>query len=296
MKPRYLQPESSNRDRWTISYLDMMTILLIFFVAVAAKSQLVVSPSPSPPKPAVVEPEAVEPQKPRTNLAEIQTKLKAFDPHLDSRGLVISLPQAILFASGDDRISDNALPMVEQIADVLRDIPNQVSLVGHADFGIGDTLTTDPKIVYKEMPRFTPEAFCWLHNPNTAKFKQFRTGLDQLLQEGVIQVLQLRDAATKAPLLAAVGPLQFEVVQYRLESEYGAASRLEAAPWTVVRWLAAGLLESDLDSLSLPTGARLAYDMGRNPVILFANDWSANYFAQTNPKVARSSLPVGRAS
>jgi chemotaxis protein MotB len=133
MKPRYLQPESSNRDRWTISYLDMMTILLIFFVAVAAKSQLVVSPSPSPPKPAVVEPEAVEPQKPRTNLAEIQTKLKAFDPHLDSRGLVISLPQAILFASGDDRISDNALPMVEQIADVLRDIPNQVSLVGHAD-------------------------------------------------------------------------------------------------------------------------------------------------------------------
>jgi peptide chain release factor 3 len=125
-----------------------------------------------------------------------------------------------------------------------------IGLVGHADFGIGDTLTTDPKIVYKEIPRFTPEAFSWLHNPNTAKYKQFRTGLDQLLQEGVIQVLQLRDAATKAPLLAAVGPLQFEVVQYRLESEYGAASRLEAAPWTVVRWLAAGLTEPDLDALS----------------------------------------------
>jgi peptide chain release factor 3 len=169
-----------------------------------------------------------------------------------------------------------------------------IGLVGHDSFGIGDTLTTDPKICYKEIPRFTPEAFSWLHNPNTAKYKQFRTGLDQLLQEGVIQVLQLRDAATKAPLLAAVGPLQFEVVQFRLESEYGAASRLEATPWTVVRWLAAGLTEPDLDALSLPTDARLAYDMGRNPVILFANDWSANYFMQTNPKVALSSLPVGR--
>src|SRR3984957_12513432 len=169
-----------------------------------------------------------------------------------------------------------------------------IGLVGHADFGIGDTLTTDQSILYKEIPRFTPEAFAWLHNPNTAKYKQFRTGLDQLLQEGVIQVLQLRDAATKAPLLAAVGPLQFEVVQFRLESEYGAASRLEATPWTVVRWLAAGLTEPDLDALSLPTDARLAYDMGRNPVILFANDWSANYFMQTNPKVALSSLPVGR--
>src|SRR2546422_4193610 len=80
----------------------------------------------------------------------------------------------------------------------------------------------------REIPRFTPEAFAYLHNPNTAKFKQFRRGLDQLLQEGVIQVLGLRDAATKVPLLAAVGPLQFEVVQFRLESEYGAASRLES--------------------------------------------------------------------
>ncbi|HEY3860621.1 MAG TPA: peptide chain release factor 3 [Verrucomicrobiae bacterium] len=161
-----------------------------------------------------------------------------------------------------------------------------IGLVGHADFGIGDTLTTDPQIVYPEMPRFTPEAFSWLHNPNTAKHKQFRTGVDQLLQEGVVQVVQVRNAATKSPLLAAVGPLQFEVVQFRLESEYGAASRLEAAPWTVVRWLAPGLTEPELDALSLPTGARLGFDMSQNPVILFANDWSANYFAQTHPKVA----------
>lgn len=167
-----------------------------------------------------------------------------------------------------------------------------IGLVGHSEFGIGDTLTTDAAIRYNEIPRFAPESFAYLHNPNTAKYKQFRSGLDQLLQEGVIQVLELRDAASKTPLLAAVGPLQFEVVQFRLESEYGAVSRLEMAPWTVARWLPPTLKDAELDALSLPTGSRLACDIGRNPVILFANDWSAAYFLQTNPGVPLSSLPV----
>ena len=167
-----------------------------------------------------------------------------------------------------------------------------IGLVGHEGFGIGDTLTADPKILYKEIPRFTPEAFSYLHNPNTAKFKQFRQGLDQLLQEGVVQALYLRNSSIKVPLLAAVGPLQFEVVQFRLESEYGAASRLESAPWTVVRWLPADFREDDLDNLSLPTGSRIAYDIGKNPVILFQNEWSANYFGETNKNCPLSALPV----
>ena len=167
-----------------------------------------------------------------------------------------------------------------------------IGLVGHDSFGIGDTLTTDPRIIYKEIPRFTPEAFAHLHNPNTAKFKQFRQGLDQLMQEGVIQALYLRNSSIKTPLLAAVGPLQFEVVQFRLESEYGAASRLESAPWTVVRWLPPDMKEDDLDALSLPTGSRLAYDTGKNPVVLFPNEWAANYFNGTNKNCPLSALPV----
>jgi peptide chain release factor 3 len=167
-----------------------------------------------------------------------------------------------------------------------------IGLVGHDNFGIGDTLTTDPDITYREIPRFTPEAFAHLHNPDTAKFKQFRRGLDQLLQEGVIQVLELRDATTRAPLLAAVGPLQFEVVQFRLESEYGARSRLEPGPWTVARWLPLGTTEQALDAISLPTGATLAYDMGRNPLVLFPTEWSASYFGETNKLVPLSALPV----
>ena len=167
-----------------------------------------------------------------------------------------------------------------------------IGLVGHDSFGIGDTLTTDPKICYKEIPRFTPEAFSYLHNPNTGKYKQFRQGLDQLLQEGVIQALYLRNSSIKTPLLAAVGPLQFEVVQFRLESEYGAESRLESAPWTVVRWLPQTITEEELDGLSLPTGSKLAYDIVKNPVVLFNTEWSANYFAETNKSITLSALPI----
>lgn len=165
-----------------------------------------------------------------------------------------------------------------------------VGLVGHSEFGIGDTLTTNPSIRYHEIPRFTPESFAYLHNPNTGKFKQFRQGLEQLLQEGVIQVLHLHDSIIKVPLLAAVGPLQFEVVQYRLMSEYGAESRLESTPWCVIRWLPQGFTMEQCAQLQLPTGARLAWDSDRNNVILFSNDWSANYFLQTN-KVELTALP-----
>ncbi len=112
------------------------------------------------------------------------------------------------------------------------------------------------------------------------------------MQEGVIQILHLRDSPAKVPLLAAVGPLQFEVVQYRLESEYGAVSRLEAAPWTVVRWLPPEFKDPELDALSCPPDARIAFDMGQNPVVLFPTEWSANYFIESNPNIKISKLPV----
>ena len=166
-----------------------------------------------------------------------------------------------------------------------------IGLVGLSDFGIGDTLTTDAKIEHNEIPRFAPEAFSYLHNTDTGKFKQFRKGLDQLLQEGVIQAMELRDSVAKVPLLAAVGPLQFDVVQYRLESEYGAESRLESAPFEVVRWLPDSVKEEDLPSISLPTGARHAIDMDGHFVILFTSSWSADYFNELNSGIELTPLP-----
>jgi chemotaxis protein MotB len=127
MKPRYLQSESSHRDRWLISYLDVVTILLIFFVAAAARTVNVVKP-----------PEAVKALAAKDEtlpLSDVERVLKksGLDVHREPRGLVISLPQTILFAPGDDRISETARPMIDQIVAVLGPIPNRVVLVGHAD-------------------------------------------------------------------------------------------------------------------------------------------------------------------
>ena len=160
-----------------------------------------------------------------------------------------------------------------------------VGLVGHSDFGIGDTLCEDGSLVYDEIPRFSPECFTYLQNPNPSKFKQFRQGLDQLLQEGVVQVFYLRDADQRIPLLAAVGPLQFEVVQYRLESEYGAPSRLESVPWEILKWLRTGTPLAEVNALKMPSGCRIAYDREDHPVVLFPSNWTLNYFKQQNPGV-----------
>ncbi|HEY3901001.1 MAG TPA: GTP-binding protein [Chthoniobacter sp.] len=163
-----------------------------------------------------------------------------------------------------------------------------IGLVGHAEFGIGDTLAADSSIVYHEIPRFAPECFAFLHNPNPGKFKQFRQGVEQLLQEGVVQVFDLRDTVQKIPLLAAVGPLQFEVVQYRLESEYGAPSRLENASWEAFRWLPDG---ADAKAAKLPTGCRLAYDAAGKPGVLFPSAWTRKYFTELNGGLELLDLP-----
>ena len=112
-----------------------------------------------------------------------------------------------------------------------------VGFVGQSLLSIGDTLSEDPSIVYDEIPRFPPEVFAFLRNPNPSKFKRFREGVDQLLQEGVVQGFYPRDSSTQMPILAAVGPLQFEVFQYRLENEYGAEAELGPTEWKFVRWV-----------------------------------------------------------
>jgi peptide chain release factor 3 len=166
-----------------------------------------------------------------------------------------------------------------------------IGLIGNDMLGIGDTLTEDRSILFDEIPRFAPEVFAFLHNPSTANAKKFRLGLDQLLKEGVVQVLEREGAAggaggSKVPLLAAVGPLQFEVVQYRLQSEYGAESRLEPTPWTAARWL-----EDPAASYSLPDGSIRATDRYGMIALLFPDQWAIGYFQKNNPSVKLLSEP-----
>ncbi|MFN2370965.1 MAG: peptide chain release factor 3, partial [Candidatus Krumholzibacteriia bacterium] len=156
-----------------------------------------------------------------------------------------------------------------------------VGIVGNSRLVIGDTLTEDPAIAYDEIPRFTPECFGFIEAADTATFKRFRDGLDQLLEEGVVQRFEQPDASRRRQLLGAVGPLQFEIVQYRLESEYGAASRFTTSPWSVGRWLDPAQDDGDLD---LPRDACLVEDDHGRPVVLFANEWSLRSYHERHPK------------
>ena len=170
-----------------------------------------------------------------------------------------------------------------------------IGIVGNHDFGIGDTLTTKSSIVFDEIPRFPPEVFAYLQSPNSSQFKRFREGLTQLLQEGVIQQFLTPGSTSRVPLLGAVGPLQFEVVQYRLQSEYNAESRLDPSPYAHVRWarLADGTKWPSPDpELALPTGTALAHDGDQRPVILFSESWSLKFFTDRNPTILLSELPA----
>jgi chemotaxis protein MotB len=126
-KPGYLQAESVSHNRWLISYTDIVTVLLILFVAVAAQGLRDHPVQAAPPTPPSRE------SLPALQQAEQKLQQQGLDLRREPRGLVISVPQAVLFASGDDRISSQAFAMVAEIAAVLRDIPNKVALVGHAD-------------------------------------------------------------------------------------------------------------------------------------------------------------------
>jgi peptide chain release factor 3 len=105
----------------------------------------------------------------------------------------------------------------------------------NSEFGIGDTLTNDRSITYDEIPRFPSEVFTYISNPNTGDAKKYRAGVEQLLQEGVVQSFNARNAPPGATLLAAVGPLQFEVFTYRMETEFNAKIELTSAPYEAIR-------------------------------------------------------------
>ncbi|HUL43954.1 MAG TPA: peptide chain release factor 3 [Bacteroidota bacterium] len=167
-----------------------------------------------------------------------------------------------------------------------------VGFVGQQALGIGDTLTTDGTILYDEIPHFPPEVFALLNNPNPAGFKKFREGLDQLLQEGVVQAFRRVRNTDTTPILAAVGPLQFDVVRYRLESEYGAESRLEDTAWKLLRYVDPSVDRSVLTDNLLPTGAVFAEDREGRICILFTGEWGLRYFQEKNSSIPLTEMPV----
>ena len=110
-----------------------------------------------------------------------------------------------------------------------------VGLVNATDVRVGDALWLDEPVEFPGIPSFAPEHFSVARVRDTGRFKQFRRGIAQLDEEGVVQVLRDADLGDQAPMLAAVGPMQFEVAVHRLENEFGAPVELSPTSYTVAR-------------------------------------------------------------
>jgi len=158
-----------------------------------------------------------------------------------------------------------------------------VGLTNPGAFHLGDTVTTDPSITYDEVPEFVPEVFARLVNHDVSRLKHFEKGLTQLSQEGLVQLFWDVRSARKEPILGAIGRLQFEVVQYRMQVEYGVKTSVEPLPYEVIRWLDGE--KSEIDGIYWGETAFRMNDHFGNPVALMNSEWNCDYLDRNNPKV-----------
>ncbi len=155
-------------------------------------------------------------------------------------------------------------------------------------FAIGDTIYTGQKLEYEGIPCFSPELFAYLRNPNPSKFKQFHKGVTELREEGAVQIMYSVDEAKRDPILAAVGQLQFEVVQFRLLNEYGVETQLEPLPYSVARWVADGW--EALQKVGRLFNTVTVKDNWGRPVLLFKNEWNVSQVQGDHPELKLNAI------
>ena len=137
---------------------------------------------------------------------------------------------------------------------------------------IGDTLTGGKKLHFEGIPIFSPEHFVRVRLRDPMKRKQLKKGLEQLSEEGAVQLFRDRDDAIVDPILGAVGWLQFEVVQHRLKAEYSVEAQLERMPFRMARWVFGD--DFDPKAVVRPGLVDCVLDIEDRPLLLFDNDWT----------------------
>ena len=141
-------------------------------------------------------------------------------------------------------------------------------------FSIGDTICTPgKKFAYEGIPTFAPEHFARVTQLDTMKRKQFVKGINQIAQEGAIQIFQEAKGGMEEIIVGVVGVLQFDVLKYRLENEYNVEIRLDMLPYEYIRWIA-NKDEVDVDKITGTSDMKKVMDLKGNPLLLFINSWS----------------------
>jgi peptide chain release factor 3 len=154
-------------------------------------------------------------------------------------------------------------------------------------FSIGDTLCApDMKIMYEGIPTFSPEHFAKVRQVDTMKRKQFLKGISQIAQEGAIQIFQEYNTGMEEIIVGVVGVLQFDVLKFRLESEYGVEIRMDILPYEFIRWIENKNI--DVSKLSVSSDTKKIKDLKGNPLLIFVNRWSIQMALDRNKELILS--------
>lgn len=164
-----------------------------------------------------------------------------------------------------------------------------VGLVNANALRVGDTLYDGPAVHYPPIPSFAPEYFASVRAADSGRYKQFRRGIEQLDQEGVVQVLRSELRGDQAPVLAAVGPMQFEVATHRMETEFNAPVRLERLEYTIARRTRA----EDVPTLTAQRGVEVLQRSDGALLALFPDRWKLAAVQRANPDLVLDTLVAG---
>ena len=149
-------------------------------------------------------------------------------------------------------------------------------------FSIGDTLcASNEKFEFEGIPTFAPEHFARVRQVNTMKRKQFIKGINEIAQEGAIQIFQEFNTGMEEVIVGVVGTLQFDVLNYRLQHEYNVEIRLEKLPYEYIRWID-NPQDFDLAKLSGTSDMKKVKDLKDRPLLLFVNEWSIRMTQERN--------------
>ncbi|WP_299575694.1 peptide chain release factor 3 [uncultured Williamsia sp.] len=161
-----------------------------------------------------------------------------------------------------------------------------VGLVNAMTLAPGDTLYTDPPVQYPPIPSFAPEHFAVLRADSAGKYKQFRKGMDQLDSEGVVQVLRNDLRGDASPVLAAVGPMQFEVVTARLKAEFGVDTSVEFLGFSLARRTD----EDSVTELDRQRGVEVFTRSDGVRLALVSDKWRLQYIEKEHPDLTLEPL------
>ena len=139
---------------------------------------------------------------------------------------------------------------------------------------------SDKKFAYEGIPTFAPEHFARVRQVNTMKRKQFIKGINQIAQEGAIQIFQEFNTGMEEIIVGVVGVLQFDVLKYRLNHEYNVEIILENLPYEYIRWIENP--EINLEELRGTSDMKKVKDLKGRPLLLFINSWSIGMTLERN--------------